>query len=147
VTSFAKSERADLTFYWLGQIRPSMLMPDQRALLMRHCNDHPVAVCPRCSEALTFGRIGADVIIGKRDFCPMCRADLTPSVLKHLAECTLMRVQERETSERAALEESERLREKIREAMDKARRSGTDYLSITARRPPAHAWESSQEGC
>ena len=124
-----------------------MLMPDQRALLMRHCNDHPVAVCPQCSEALTFDQIGSDVILGTRGFCPMCRADLTPSVLKHLAECTLMRVQERETSERAVLEESERLREKIREAMDKARRIGTDYLSITARRPPARVSESSQEGC
>jgi hypothetical protein len=114
-----------------------MLMQDQRALLMRHCKDHPVAVCPQCSEAVTFGRIGADVIVGKRDFCPMCRADLTPAVRKHLAECTLMRVQERETSERAALEESERrLREKTRE----------DYLPITERRPPAHASESSREG-
>jgi hypothetical protein len=78
-----------------------MLMPNQRALLVMHCNDHPVAVCPQCSEALTFDQIGADVILGKRDFCPICRADLTTAVLKHLAECTLKRVQAREARERA----------------------------------------------
>jgi hypothetical protein len=78
-----------------------MLMPDQRTLLGRHCNDHPVAVCPRCFEAVTFDQIGADVIMGTRDFCPMCRADLTLAVLQHLAECTVMRVQVRETRERA----------------------------------------------
>jgi hypothetical protein len=74
-----------------------MLMPDQRELLVMHCNDHPVAVCPRCCQPLTFVQLGADVILGKRDFCPMCRADLTTAVLKHLATCTFIRVQERET--------------------------------------------------
>jgi hypothetical protein len=68
---------------------------------MMHCNDHPVAACPRCSEAVTFDRIGADGIMGTRDFCPMCRADLTFAVLQHLAECTVMRAQVRETRERA----------------------------------------------
>ena len=77
-----------------------MLMPDQRVLIMTHCSDHPVAVCHRCSEALTFQQIGADVILGKRDFCPICRADVTPAVLRHLAECTLARAQERESRER-----------------------------------------------
>ena len=80
--------------------------------------------------------------MGKRDFCPMCRADLTPAVFKHLAECTLMRAQEREIGERAVLEESERLREKTRGALDTVRRIGTDYLPIT----PAHASESTREG-
>jgi hypothetical protein len=78
-----------------------MLMPDQRALLVAHCNDHPIAVCPQCSEALTFERIGADIIMGTRDFCPVCRADLTITVLKHLAECTLMRVRRPDTREGA----------------------------------------------
>jgi hypothetical protein len=77
-----------------------MLMPDQRALLLKHCDNHPVAVCPKCSETLTFGQIGADSIMGKRDFCPRCRADLTAAVLRHLAECTVMRVQGREDRER-----------------------------------------------
>ena len=133
-----------------------MLMPDQRALLVMHCNDHTVAVCPRCSEALTFDQIGADVIMGKRDLCPMCRADLTTAVLRHLAECTLMRAQERETLERAreiassnttpndpkspdetrgAQRESERLREKSREAIGEARRIGRDYIPIKHGRP------------
>jgi hypothetical protein len=78
-----------------------MLMPDQRKLLVMHCNDHPVAVCPHCSEALTLERIGADIVLGKRDFCPMCRAGLTAIMLEHLAECTVMRVQGHETRERA----------------------------------------------
>lgn len=78
-----------------------MLMPEQRALLLVHCNDHPVAVCPQCSEGLAFEQLGADIIRGKRDFCPMCRADLTAAVLKHLAECTFTRVQAREARARA----------------------------------------------
>jgi hypothetical protein len=79
----------------------TMLMPDERALLVTYCHDHPIAVCPQCSEALTFDRIGADVIMGKRDFCPMCRADLTNALREHLAECTLMRIQARETRARS----------------------------------------------
>jgi hypothetical protein len=78
-----------------------MLMPDQRALLLLHCSDHPVAVCPKCDEALTFERLGADLMMGKRDFCPMCRADLAQAVLQHLAECTLIRAQGRESGQRA----------------------------------------------
>ena len=77
-----------------------MLTPDERMLLVTYCHDHPVAVCPRCSDALTFERIGADVIMGRRDFCPMCRADLTTALRQHLAECTLMGIQARELRER-----------------------------------------------
>ena len=76
-------------------------MPDERALLLQYCNDHPVAVCQQCTEALTFDQIGADVFSGKRDFCPKCRADLTTVLRGHLAECTLMNVQEREANDRA----------------------------------------------
>jgi len=133
-----------------------MLMPDQRALLVMHCNDHPIAMCPRCSEALTFEQLGADIIMGIRDFCPRCRADLTTIVLRHLAECTLKRVQAREARERAreaasngtppngagphdlkspdetrgAQQEAKRLREKSREAIGAARRIGRDYTPI-----------------
>jgi hypothetical protein len=77
-----------------------MLMPDQRALLLKHCADHPVAVCPRCTTAVTFEELDADIIMATRDFCPICRADLTSAVLKHLAQCTLRRVQERERGRR-----------------------------------------------
>lgn len=79
-----------------------MLIPVQRAVLMMHCNDHPVAVCPRCSEAVTFDRLGADLFLGKRDLCPVCRADLTPLILEHIATCTLLQVQRREARERAS---------------------------------------------
>jgi hypothetical protein len=78
-----------------------MLMPDERALLSTYCHDHPVAICPRCSEALTFDRIGADLLLGRRDFCPACRADLITALRRHLSECTVMRVQAAETRERA----------------------------------------------
>jgi hypothetical protein len=125
-------------------------MPDQRALLVKYCNDHPVAACPGCSEALTFDRIGADVIAGKRDICPMCRADLTTAVLRHLAECTFMRAQERETrvpgreaatpngtpdETREAQQESERLRGMGQEAIREVERLGRDYMPIPDGRP------------
>jgi hypothetical protein len=120
-----------------------MLMPDQRALLVRHCYDHPVAVCPECSRSLTFDRIVADIVMGKRDVCSVCRADVTMAVLHHLAECTVMRAQQREASERAndttpkgvephdarssdetltAQHELQALREKGQDAIGKARR-------------------------
>jgi hypothetical protein len=78
-----------------------MLLPAERALLSTYCHDHPVAICPRCSEALTFHRIGADLLLGRRDFCPACRADLTTALHKHLSECTVMQVQAAEKRERA----------------------------------------------
>jgi hypothetical protein len=70
-------------------------------LLMTYCHDHPVALCAKCSEAVTFDRIGADIIIGRRDFCPMCQADLTTGLRHHLAECTVVQVQAREILGRA----------------------------------------------
>jgi hypothetical protein len=97
-----KSDRAILTFYWVrGAVDPFMLMPDERALLRKYCHEHPVVACPQCSEALTFERLGSDIIIGRRDFCPTCRADLTAALRLHLATCTLMRAQAREIRERA----------------------------------------------
>jgi hypothetical protein len=78
-----------------------MLTPDERALLRRYCHEHPVATCPQCSEALTLERLGTDIIIGRRDFCPACRTDLTGAVRLHLATCTVMRAQAREIRERA----------------------------------------------
>lgn len=80
-----------------------MLTLDERALLVAYCKDHPVAVCPGCAEALTFERVGADLIMGKRDFCPMCRADLTNTLRRHLTDCTWMRVQARDTAAIASM--------------------------------------------
>jgi hypothetical protein len=74
---------------------------EERSLFMAYCSGHPVAVCPRCSEALTFERVGVDIIGGVRDFCPVCRADLTHALRQHLAECTLMRAQARESRDRS----------------------------------------------
>jgi hypothetical protein len=78
-----------------------MLRPDERATLVVYCSDHPVAVCPQCAEAVTFDRIGSDVILGQRDFCPACRGDLTEALREHLTECTWIRGQAREIRERA----------------------------------------------
>jgi hypothetical protein len=78
-----------------------MLIPDERRMLLTTCSDHAVAVCLQCSEAVTFERVGADLLMGRRDFCPVCRADLTAALRQHLAECTLIWVQEREVRERA----------------------------------------------
>jgi hypothetical protein len=189
-----KSERSALTFYWSGDGSDCfMLMPDERALFLTYCNDHPVAVCHQCCEPLTFERIGADLIRGKSDFCPMCRADLTDALREHLAECTFLRVQARETRARTqevgqdaaepsngargpdigpmcsrrsregpaiqpqreierdqvsplneptwpdetpnAVQESERLRDQGRKAIDEAQRIGRDYIAIEAGRP------------
>jgi hypothetical protein len=78
-----------------------MLTPDERAALIVYCHDHTVAVCPRCSEALTAADIGTDALLDRRDFCPRCRAGITWVLRKHLTECTWMRVQAREAGERA----------------------------------------------
>lgn len=77
-----------------------MLTPDERALLVRYCSDHPVAVCHQCSEFLAFDQMAANLFSGKRDLCPRCRADLATVVRQHLAECTLMCVQVREALDR-----------------------------------------------
>jgi hypothetical protein len=78
-----------------------MLTSDERALLRKYCHEHPVATCPRCSEALALDGLGTDIIIGRRDFCPTCRTDLTTALRLHLATCTVMRTQAREVRERA----------------------------------------------
>jgi hypothetical protein len=138
----------------------SMLIPDERRMLLTTCSDHAVAVCLQCSEAVTFERIGAD-LMGRRDFCPVCRADLTAALRQHLAECTLIRVQEREIRERAredvrqpsqsarqagasarhseptaadaageAIWDSKRLRERGRWAIHQAQQIGVDYIPM-----------------
>lgn len=108
-----------------------MLMPDERALFREYCNDHPIAVCHQCSEAVTFDRIGADIIMGKRDFCPMCRADLTNRLREHLAACTLMRVQARE------------IRARSREVRQESRETSTELAALEI--TPRCARASSQE--
>jgi hypothetical protein len=78
-----------------------MLTPDERAALITYCNDHPVAVCPQCAEALTAKRLGTDFILGQSTACRICRTDLTSTLRDHLAQCTWVRVQAREIRERA----------------------------------------------
>jgi len=78
-----------------------MLGHDERMALVSYCRTHAVAVCPGCAEILKADEIAADIVLGKHDFCPRCRTDLTAVLRQHLTECTWRRVQERETRERA----------------------------------------------
>jgi hypothetical protein len=64
-----------------------MITPDERAVLLGHCSDHVVAVCPGCATPIPMSRLGADLISGRRDLCPSCGASVTDSVRQHLAEC------------------------------------------------------------
>jgi hypothetical protein len=119
---------------------------------MTHCTDHPVAVCVQCSEHVAYNRIGADLILGRRDFCPACRANLAAPLRKHLVECTMVRVQARETHERshatppealqaadaqnsleAPVQASQRLRRNSEDAIDEVQRIGMDYIAIKPR--------------
>jgi hypothetical protein len=76
-----------------------MLTLGQRAALILYCTDHPVTVCPQCSEAVRIASIATDAFMSRPDYCPRCTADLTTSLRKHLDECTRIRM--RETRERA----------------------------------------------
>jgi hypothetical protein len=64
-----------------------MITPDERAVLLRHCSEHVVAVCPGCATRIEMSRLGADLISGRRDLCPSCGMSVVDSVRQHLAEC------------------------------------------------------------
>jgi hypothetical protein len=113
-----------------------MLGLDERAALLVHCHDHPVAVCPGCSAALQASEIGNDLILGSSDFCPRCRADLSAVLRKHLTECTWMRVQRREVRDRA-----QELREAARET-SKASRQLRDRADVLLREAEVAQQES-----
>ena len=70
-----------------------MLTPGERAALVVRCVDHSVATCPHCGEVVTASRIGADLVLGRRDFCPACRTDLTAELRQHLTTCLLVRAE------------------------------------------------------
>jgi hypothetical protein len=78
-----------------------MLTLSERVALVVHCSDHAIAACPACSETVTFAGVTTDILRGDHDFCRACRTDLTATLRKHLVECTWIRVQVRETRERA----------------------------------------------
>jgi hypothetical protein len=78
-----------------------MLTSDERAALVAYCNDHPVAICPQCEAVLSAKRLGSEFILGQPTVCRICRADLTPSLRSHLAECTWVRIQAQESRKRA----------------------------------------------
>jgi CheY-like chemotaxis protein len=113
-----------------------LLVPDERAALVGYCHDHAVAVCPGCSASLQASEIGTDLIFGHRDFCPGCRADLTPVLRKHLAGCTWIRVQGREGRDRA-----QNLRREARETSKRSQQL-RDHADVLAREAEAVQQES-----
>jgi hypothetical protein len=78
-----------------------MLTLGQRAALLLHCPDHPIAVCPRCAKAVSVGDVRSDAFMDHLEYCPHCNADLTAALRTHLAECTWIIAQTRQTRERA----------------------------------------------
>ena len=113
-----------------------MLTPDERAALATHCHDHPVAVCPRCSAVVNAPDIATDTPVALRDFCPKCWADLTSRLRQHLAECTWIRVQARETRDRA-----QELREQARQTGKESHqlRDRADVLAREAEAAQQHS--------
>jgi hypothetical protein len=123
-----------------------MLTPDERAALTVHCDDHPVAICPRCHEPVTAARLGIDVILGRRDFCPACGADLTGALRTHLADCTWIRVQGREIRQRAqavrqqaraTAKDSQQLRDRADVLSREAEAATEDSRQAKRGQPPA----------
>jgi hypothetical protein len=100
-----------------------MLTPDERAALVVYCHDHAVAICPACSASLQVNEISIDLVLGRRDYCHRCRADITQALRAHLADCTWMRVQRREVRERAQelrqqARETQKTSEQVRDRSD-----------------------------
>jgi hypothetical protein len=93
-----------------------MLTLGQRAALLLHCPDHPIAVCPRCAKAVSVGDVRSDAFMDHLEYCPHCNADLTAALRTHLAECTWIIAQTRQTRERA-----QTIRQDAREARQDAR--------------------------
>jgi hypothetical protein len=77
-----------------------MLAPDEWIALVSHCLGHPVAVCPTCSASVQAFELGVEIVGGRRDFCPRCRADLTAVLRRHLMDCPRIRGQERKPEDR-----------------------------------------------
>jgi hypothetical protein len=96
-----------------------MLTLGQRAALLIFCADHPVAVCPRCSESVSTAEAATDAFMNHLDYCPRCTADLTTSLRKHLDECTWIRAQE--------------MREWAQETREQAREIGKQSAQLRGR--------------
>jgi hypothetical protein len=117
-----------------------MLTPSERGLLLQYCRDHPLVFCPTCCKTLSLHEVGTDLLLGRRDFCPACRLDLTAALHRHIAECTVVRVQARELEVRSApiaspraIDESRRLCDAAADAIDRIEELGKDYLAIEPR--------------
>ena len=120
------------------------LTPDERSRLIRTCRNHTVAKCPVCSRTYRIIEMGTDLSSDRYHLCPTCRVDLTRSIRQHIADCSVIRLNDpwwqadtrealtrahatrkasqqlRDASELARIE-SEVLLRKLRDAADAAR--------------------------
>jgi hypothetical protein len=99
-----------------------MLTLGQRAALLLHCTDHPVAVCPQCSAAVSIADIATDAFMSHPDYCPRCATDLTTSLRKHLDECTRIRMQEKRERAQATREQAREIGKQSAQLRDQAER-------------------------
>jgi hypothetical protein len=68
---------------------PGTIGDEMRERLHVTCMDHFAALCLVCSSAYRLDQLAADVLALPRRFflCPLCRTDLAPEVLEHVASC------------------------------------------------------------
>jgi len=107
--------------------RPSVLTPEERALIFLYCSGHVVVRCPACDISYRYMELGADVLGSNRtNICPRCRRDLTDALRAHLFRCETLpsevraRAQEVRQAAQHLVKESQQLRDRsdvlIREA-------------------------------
>jgi hypothetical protein len=70
--------------------RPRVLSLEERVVLFRFCSAHTVAECERCAKSYRMTELAADLISGRENMCPQCRADLIGSVRAHFYNCAIL---------------------------------------------------------
>ena len=68
---------------------PRALSPDERAVLIFYCFDHPVAECARCRRPFREIELATDYFKGHTHLCPFCNEDLTDAIRTHLYSCAM----------------------------------------------------------
>jgi hypothetical protein len=68
------------------------LTNDERRRLARLCRGHEVAVCGVCGRQYRVNEMASDSSRGRHDLCPFCGIDLTPAIRQHIADCSVIRL-------------------------------------------------------
>jgi hypothetical protein len=71
-------------------IRPRVLSPEERVVLLRFCSEHAVAECEQCAKSYHMTELASDLFSGRENLCPLCGADLIESVRAHLYNCAIL---------------------------------------------------------